>query len=134
MPLILGLIGFIFAALVMFAWAAVWLVAALFWLAWPLVLLVFGAIAWRRQSRYWTQNRSSPARASTNSAQPFFKNSGNAAFDEYRADTLRRLDEEREKFRDFLERLRRSKDKEAFDSFMSERRRRGSEATQRVVA
>ncbi|CAN1724280.1 DUF2852 domain-containing protein [Hyphomicrobium sp. 1Nfss2.1] len=121
MPLILGFIGFIFAALVMFAWAAVWLVAALFWLAWPLVLLVFGVIAWRRQSRYWQQVQSSPASARTTSAQPFFKNSGNAAFDEYRADTLRRLDEEREKFRDFLEQRRKARDREAFDRYISER-------------
>jgi len=133
MPLILGFIGFIFAALVMFAWAAVWLVAALFWLAWPLVLLVFGAIAWRRQSRCWRQSQPSGASAGV-SRQTFFKDSGNSAFDDYRAETLRRLDEEREKFREFLERLRRSKDKEAFDSYMSERRRRGDDGPQRVIA
>jgi len=120
MPLILGFIGFIFAALVMFAWAAVWLVAALFWLAWPLVLLVFGAIAWRRQSRYWQQFQSSPGARQT-PAQPFSKNSGNAAFEEYRADTMRRLDEEREKFRDFLEQRRQAKDSEAFERYITER-------------
>ena len=50
--------------------------------------------------------------------------SGNRAFDEYRADTLRRLEEEQREFRDFLERLRMAKDKTEFDQFMAERRNR----------
>lgn len=46
---------------------------------------------------------------------------GNAAFDEYREETMRRLDEEAEEFRMFRERLRRAKDQREFDQFMSER-------------
>jgi len=49
--------------------------------------------------------------------------SGNAAFDEYRAETLRRLEEEQREFVDYLERLRRARDKAEFDQFMAERRR-----------
>src|SRR5262249_40373986 len=49
---------------------------------------------------------------------------GNRAFDEYRADTLRRLEEEQREFRDFLDRLRFAKDKTEFDQFMAERRNR----------
>jgi len=57
--------------------------------------------------------------------------SGNRAFDEYRTETLRRLEEEQREFRDFLERLRFAKDKTEFDQFMAERRnRRPPEATQ----
>lgn len=48
--------------------------------------------------------------------------SGNAAFDEYREQTLRRLEEEQKEFRGFLERLRQAKDKAEFDQFMAERR------------
>lgn len=48
--------------------------------------------------------------------------SGNAAFDEYRAETLKRLEEEEKEFRDFLDRLRKAKDKAEFDQFMSERK------------
>ena len=55
--------------------------------------------------------------------------SGNRAFDEYRADTLRRLEEEQREFRDFLDRLRHAKDKAEFDQFMAERRNRPPEAT-----
>jgi hypothetical protein len=50
--------------------------------------------------------------------------SGNRAFDDYRAETIRRLEEEQREFRDFLERLRFAKDKTEFDQFMAERRNR----------
>ena len=50
--------------------------------------------------------------------------SGNRAFDEYREETLRRLEEEQREFRDFLARLRFAKDKTEFDQFMAERRSR----------
>ena len=52
--------------------------------------------------------------------------SGNRAFDDYRAETLRRLEEEQREFREFLERLRFAKDKTEFDQFMAERRNRPS--------
>jgi hypothetical protein len=48
--------------------------------------------------------------------------SGNRAFDEYRADTLRRLEEEEKEFREFLDRLRFAKDKAEFDDFLANRR------------
>jgi hypothetical protein len=50
--------------------------------------------------------------------------SGNRAFDEYRSDTLKRLEDEQREFREFLERLRFAKDKTEFDAFMAERRDR----------
>jgi hypothetical protein len=50
--------------------------------------------------------------------------SGNRAFDDYRSDTLRRLEEEQREFKDFLERLRFAKDRSEFDQFMAERRDR----------
>lgn len=46
--------------------------------------------------------------------------SGNRAFDEYRMETLRRLEEEQTEFKDFLDRLRHAKDKEEFDQFMAQ--------------
>ncbi len=58
----------------------------------------------------------------------FTRSSGNMAFDDYRAEVLRRLEEERRKlddeqraFSDFVVRLRRAKDQEEFDRFMAER-------------
>ena len=50
------------------------------------------------------------------------RSSGNHAFDEYRAETLRRLEDEQKEFASFLERLRFAKDKAEFDQFMNERR------------
>jgi hypothetical protein len=49
--------------------------------------------------------------------------SGNRAFDDYRQETLRRLEEEQRQFMAFLERLRLAKDKEEFDVFLAERQR-----------
>jgi len=63
---------------------------------------------------------------------PHFGGTGNAAFEEYRRRELQRLEEERRKldeeahaFRDFVEELKRAKDREEFDAFMA--RRRGSQ-------
>ncbi|WGD28691.1 DUF2852 domain-containing protein [Ancylobacter sp. WKF20] len=53
-----------------------------------------------------------------------FSSSGNSAFDEYREDTLRRLEEEQKEFKGFLDRLRQAKDKAEFDQFMADRRNR----------
>jgi hypothetical protein len=54
------------------------------------------------------------------------RSSGNWAFDEYRAETLRRLEEEQREFKEFLNRLRQAKDKAEFDQFMAERGRRNA--------
>ena len=53
----------------------------------------------------------------------FRRSSGNRAFDEYRDETLRRLEEEQREFKAFLDRLRHAKDKVEFDQFMAEHRR-----------
>ena len=50
--------------------------------------------------------------------------SGNRAFDDYRAETLKRLEDEQHEFKEFLERLRFAKDRAEFDQFMTERRQR----------
>jgi hypothetical protein len=47
---------------------------------------------------------------------------GNRAFDEYRAETLRRLEDEEKEFKDFLNQLRYAKDKVEFDDFLANRR------------
>ena len=52
------------------------------------------------------------------------RQSSSHAFDEYRANTLRRLEEEQREFMGFLDRLRHAKDKAEFDQFMAERRSR----------
>lgn len=56
--------------------------------------------------------------------------SGNRAFDEYKEETLARLEEEQKDFFDFLDRLRHARDKEEFDRFMAERSTRKDDGEQ----
>jgi hypothetical protein len=53
-----------------------------------------------------------------------FAPSGNRAFDDYREQTMRRLEEEFDEFKSFLDRLRVAKDKAEFEQFMADRRNR----------
>ena len=45
-----------------------------------------------------------------------------SAFEEYRAQTLQRLDQEQREFQEFIARLRAAKDKEEFEQFITDRR------------
>jgi len=58
------------------------------------------------------------------------RSSGNRAFDDYRQETLRRLEDEQREFKEFLERLRFAKDRQEFDQFMAERRDRPNDTGQ----
>ena len=57
--------------------------------------------------------------AAFRAAQP----SGNAAFDSYKSDMLKRLESAQTAFEAFLQRLRAAKDKSEFDAFMEDRAR-----------
>ncbi len=50
--------------------------------------------------------------------------SGNRAFDEYRSETLRRLEDEQKEFVEYLDRLRQARDRQEFEQFMTDRRQR----------
>lgn len=78
----------------------------------------------RLQSKMdWMRSKMSGGPGGSFGGSPFgAPSSGNSAFDEYRNDTLRRLEEEQREFKAFLERLRFAKDKTEFDAFMAERR------------
>ena len=112
-----------------------WLVATLlaFWLFWPLGFAVLAYLAW--SGRLYAVSHEGPGRwlpprpgafAWRTDASP----SGNRAFDEYRTDTLRRLEEEQREFVAYLDRLRRARDKAEFDQFMAERRKRSEAPSQ----
>ena len=101
-----------------------WMVWTVMWLFWPVALLIGSAVLLRGQMRRWQRLASEqPEGASPQRQRP---SSGNRAFDEYRDATLNALDEERSKFGEFLERLRKSKDKADFERFMADRRQRPS--------
>lgn len=77
---------------------------------------------WKRQMKEWCRSQAQgPQGQAQAQSQP---SSGNRAFDEYRAETLRRLEEEQKEFGAFLDRLRFAKDKAEFDQFMAELRQR----------
>ena len=50
----------------------------------------------------------------------FNNTTGNTAFDSYKEETMRRLEEEQKDFNSYLERLRLAKDQREFDQFMQE--------------
>jgi len=110
-----------------------WLGAVLggFWLAWPVGLVVLGYLAvtgklaaFRQQvPGQWFNVRSQARAFGASFGGAGFGGSGNQAFDTYRADTLRRLEEEQAEFVQYLERLRQARDKAEFDQFMAERGR-----------
>ena len=66
-------------------------------------------------------------------AHTAFKSSGNTAFDAYKADTLKRLQDEQDAFAEFLNRLRDAKDKAEFDQFMADRARKKDDADSETV-
>ncbi len=59
-----------------------------------------------------------------------YRSSGNVAFDAYKAETLRRLEDEQTAFETFLDRLRAAKDKTEFDNFMDDRARQTPDAAE----
>ena len=113
------------------AWIVATVLAFIFF--WPLgiallgYLIGSGRIGWRCMQQapgQWhntqTQQGSYWGKWGGWQQQPPAPPSGNAAFDEYKAETLRRLEEEQKEFVDYLERLRRAKDKAEFDQFMAQ--------------
>ncbi len=99
------------------AWIALMVVG--FIVFWPIGLAILAYIIWsgrmgcgrRHQRGEWREHTSGPQYST-----------GNRAFDEYRADTIRRLEDEARDFQGFLDRLRMAKDKAEFDQFMTDRR------------
>lgn len=97
------------------AWIAAMVLGFIFF--WPVGLALLAYMIWSKR-----MFSSSSSRCMTRkSAQSISRPTGNAAFDAYKADTLRRLEEEQGSFESFLERLRAAKDKSEFDAFMDER-------------
>ncbi|SER98551.1 Protein of unknown function [Tranquillimonas rosea] len=87
---------------------------------WPIGLALLAYMIWSKRMFTGSCRK---ARHRTHVSRAFTP-TGNAAFDAYRTETLRRLEEEQEAFQSFLERLRAAKDKAEFDQFMDERGKR----------
>jgi hypothetical protein len=111
-----------------------WIAAVLlgFWVFWPVGVAVLAYLAWTGRLRdlgagampvggfaRWNAGAGPFGFAWRRGGRP----SGNRAFDDYREETLRRLEDEQREFAEYLERLRQARDKSEFDQFMAERRR-----------
>jgi hypothetical protein len=118
------------------AWIVLMIVS--FILFWPAGFVILGYLIGSGRMGCWTGRRGERWQAHMDRWQQRMKDraaqwsephaagpsSGNRAFDEYRAETLRRLEEEERQFKEFLDRLRQAKDKAEFDQFMADMRHR----------
>ena len=118
------------------AWLGLMVLAFIAW--WPMGLAILAFLIWSGRMACWkhgagrwhgagTEEKSDGGRGWWFGRGRPSSSSGNWAFDEYRNETLRRLEEEQQEFRQFLERLRHAKDKAEFDQFMADRSRRPRE-------
>jgi len=106
-------------------WIALVVLGFVLW--WPLGFAVLACMMWSGTMRCcdfgfgrWNDRADNVRKPRGWIRQP--RSSGNQAFDEYRAETLRRLEEEQRAFQEYLDRLRMAKDRAEFDQFMAERR------------
>jgi predicted CopG family antitoxin len=97
---------------------------------WPIGLALLAYMIWGKQM--FGKNCSNRRNRHT-AAWAMHQTSGNSAFDAYKAETLRRLEDEQEAFSEFLRRLREAKDKAEFDQFMDDRARRRAEEARPVA-
>ena len=121
------------------AWIGVMVLGFIFF--WPLGLAVLAFLLWTGRAgcssgsrSQWEQNMAQMQgkfdgwrRRSDRGPSAAFRATGNRAFDEYRSEMLKRLEDEADEFKGYLDRLRHAKDKAEFDQFMAERRNRPSD-------
>src|ERR687898_256979 len=109
------------------AWIALMIAGFIIW--WPVGLATLAFLIWSGRmgcgygANHW-QSKIERMQRKMDWMRGYGSSSGNRAFDEYRTETLKRLEDEQREFRDFLDRLRMAKDKSEFDQFMAERRNR----------
>lgn len=104
---------------------------------WPLGMAMLAYILWGEyfggsgeKAQDWMKNQKHhfKSRKGGCGSRTYSSSTGNAAFDEYRDEQLKRLDEERRKleedrqaFEEHLANLRKARDREEFDRFMHDR-------------
>ena len=114
-------------------WIALAILGFVLW--WPLGLAVLAYVLWSGRMRccgigFGRKNDRAHRIGQAHDRWREPRTSGNQAFDEYRAETLRRLEEEHRAFQEYLGRLRLAKDRAEFDQFMAERDARPESASQ----
>jgi len=109
------------------AWIAAMILGFIFF--WPLGLALLFYMIW--SDRMFSKSHSC---SRSKSLYRRDASSGNAAFDAYKADTLRRLEEEQQQFEAFMDRLRAAKDQSEFDEFMKDRSRKTEDKSTQAEA
>lgn len=96
------------------AWIAIMVLG--FIIFWPIGLAILFFLIWsKRMSNHYKSVKK------TCGQRYRIRPTGNTAFDNYKEETLQRLEDEQIAFEEFLKRLREAKDKAEFDSFLAER-------------
>ena len=109
------------------AWIAAMIIGFIFF--WPLGLALLFYMIW--SDRMFSKSHS------CSRSKSFYRrdaSSGNTAFNAYKADTLRRLEEEQQQFEAFMDRLRAAKDQSEFDEFMKDRSRKTEDKSTQAEA
>lgn len=101
------------------AWIAAMVLGFIFF--WPIGLALLFYMIW--SDRMFTKSCNRQRKSWKRHGMHAMRQTGNTAFDSYKADTLARLEQEQVDFEAFLERLREAKDKSEFDQFMNDRAR-----------
>lgn len=105
------------------AWIAAMVIG--FVVFWPIGLALLAYMIWSK--RMFSKSCAGMGRHrphAFHAARAAMRPSGNEAFDAYKTETLRRLEDEQRAFEEFLGRLRAARDKAEFDQFMEDRARR----------
>ena len=98
------------------AWIAAMVLGFTFF--WPVGLAILFYMIWSKRLKSSFYGCASRPHCHHGNA---FRTPGNVAFDAYKEETLKRLENEQDAFQSFLDRLRAAKDKTEFDQFMDER-------------
>jgi len=98
------------------AWIAAMVLGFVF--IWPVGLAILFYMIW---SKRMTSSSCRKSHRRHGRMAQSYRSTGNSAFDAYKDETLKRLEDEQDAFQAFLDRLREAKDKTEFDQFMDER-------------
>jgi|HubBroStandDraft_4_1064222.scaffolds.fasta_scaffold320227_2 hypothetical protein len=124
-----GIVGLIFLILGLVWWFPVGLIILIAFVVsrafgcWHRPQFAGGIGAWDAgRSRWENRMADRPGRSRGPGNWRQQPSSNNRAFDEYRSETLGRLEDEEREFKEFLERLRAARDRAELDQFLNERR------------
>jgi hypothetical protein len=93
---------------------------------WPLGMLAIGYILWGGSIDGLVDDLATEAKKWFNHAPKKQSSTGNAAFDAYKEQTLKQLEEEEASFAAYIQKLREARDRDEFERFLSERSGQGN--------